>query len=171
MDVNNLNLNDVMRKVRENFLSILIVGICVMIAFKTFTRKQGEMDALKQADDLEHKKNAVLLEISELEKNFQSQKAKINNKEINKIFYLLSTMAKSADVKIINIKPASEQALPVYTRYPYELSIAVSSYHALGRFVSKLESAPEVYFIEKMDITMNGGQIVVNMLVSTVLIQ
>jgi hypothetical protein len=168
MDV---DVKAVLKFAKENVISMLIVAVCAVIAVKEFNQKQAAIGLLKQSDELEMKKNEVLVELRGLEKSFQGLKEKVNNKAIVSVIYSLSTLAKNADVKIVTIKPVVEQAFSAYTRYPFELSVSAPDYHTFGKFISKLENAPEFFFIEHLEVTMGSDQINVKMLVSTVLIQ
>lgn len=166
-----MDINVILKKVKENFVSVVIIVICSIIAFKTYNKNREEIELLKQANEQEVKKNEVLQEISGLEKNFQSLRERINNKEITSSIYSLSTLAKSADVKIIFIKPMDQQLSSVFSRYPFELSVSAVDYHKLGKFVSILEKAEEFYTIERMEITGNGDQVEAHLVISTILIQ
>lgn len=166
-----LDINAILKKVKDNFISVLIIAICSMIAFKTYNKNCAALEQLKQVDEQEQKKNGVLQEISAMEKSFQGLREKINNKEITSSIYVLSTLAKNADVKIGSIKPMDQQQLEVFTRFPFELSVSAKDYHKLGRFVSILENAQEFYTVELLEITGNDEQVTAHLVVSTLLVQ
>jgi Tfp pilus assembly protein PilO len=167
-----MDIEGLIKKVKENIFTLIVVCICASMAWKTYQRQQGEIEALRQTDQLERKKNDVLQEISGLEKNYQKLKERVNNKEITTVIGTLSTIAKESDVKVQYIKPTGEQKASVYARYPFELCVSAPSYHQIGKFVSKLENAPEYYSVEKLDITVGGeGELVARVNLSTILIQ
>jgi hypothetical protein len=166
-----MDANVLLRKVQENAVSVVIVAVCAMIAFKIYNKNQAELSSIKQADALEQQRNGVLHDISLREKDFQGLKEKVNNKAITAVISSLNAIAKESEIKILYIKPAGEQSFSVYSRYPFELSITALDYHVLGKFLSRLENSRDFYTVEAMDVTEGEGPITVRLTVSTVLIQ
>lgn len=170
MDID-VDVEKLLKLLKENIFSVVVISICLMVAFKIYNGNQAVIASLKQTEETERKKNEVLQEISGLEKGFQSLKDKVNNKAITSIIYSLTTLAKNSDVKITYIRPEGEANAGTYLKYPFELSVSASSYHKLGKFVSRLENAPEFYSVDKMDLAVGNGQVNAHLSVSTILIQ
>lgn len=166
-----MDLELLIRKVKEGFVGVLVVVFCSIAAFKMYNKNQAEIYSLKQAEELERQKNQALGEINSQEITFSLLKEKINNKEINSVIYSLNTLAKESGVKIINIRPLGEQASKIYSRFPFELSVSAPGYHKLGKFVNKIERSPEFYTIDSIEIGGNSEQLSVRLMISTVLIK
>ncbi|MGE5308063.1 MAG: type 4a pilus biogenesis protein PilO [Deltaproteobacteria bacterium] len=172
MDANaNVNIDELVRKVKDNLLSILVVGLCVMFAMKMYKAKQAEIETLTQSKEVELEKNKVLQEISLAEKTFTELHDKINTKDktTNSVMYGIGAIAKELGVKILFIKPAGEEKNTYYTRFPYDLSVSVSNYHKLGKFISRIEAAPERFTVENFQVTPTADDsISARLLISTV---
>jgi len=50
------------------------------------------------------------------------------------------------------MKPLAEDNNPLFIRYPVNLVLNASSYHDIARFISKVESYPNIYMVESMRI-------------------
>jgi len=162
------------RMAKKNFLSLVIVGGCIMFAMNTYKEKQAEIDGVIQSKELELKKNEVLQEISLLDKNYNQLKAKINNKDKanSAIMFSLSTLAKDAGIKVTYIRPVGEEKTAVFSRSVFEVALSSQDYHKIGKFVSAIESAPELFTVEDLELT--GGaedSLSARLTVSTVMVK
>lgn len=167
-----MDLDGLVLKIKNNLISFIIIGVCLMLAMKTYNAKKGELELLVQANDMEMKKNEVLQEISGLEKNLHTLQEKVNNKEINSLISSVSSVAKDSNVKILFIKPGYEEKFPIYSRYPFELSVSAPTYHMLGKFVSRLENAADFYTLDTIDISAAGpDQVTAKLTLSTIQIR
>jgi Tfp pilus assembly protein PilO len=85
-------------------------------------------------------------------------------------------MAREFSVKISMIKPAEEGAFPLYTKYPFELTVEADNYHQIGKFISKIETNPNIYTVGSLamhpQVNNQGnqpGKITASLKISTVL--
>jgi len=140
---------------KDNIFNIAIIILAIIFAFNIHKAQEKALQSLKEKRNIEFKKNEVLGDIKQLEKTMNSYK-KFFNKDSSQVINTLNNIARDSSVKIISIKPQTEIILPTYTKYPFDLSINVDSYHILGRFISKIESHSDVYIVEKTDIKSVG---------------
>lgn len=162
------------RMAKKNFLSLVIVGGCIMFAMNVYKEKQAEIDGIVQNKELELKKNEVLQEISLLEKNYNQLKAQINKKDKanSAIMFALSSIAKDANIKVSYIRPVGEEKTAVFSRAVFEVSLASPDYHKIGKFVSAIESAPELFTVEDFEVTGAGEEsLSARLTVSTVMVK
>lgn len=152
-----MDTNDLIRKYKNIILNLIIIGISVIISLKIYTSQGKDIASLTVKKDAETKKNEVLQDISRLENKFKAYKKYINNKEVSKIINMLGAIAKENSVNIISIRPLEEKPFPLYTKYPYDLSIEADSYHALARFVSNVESHGYIFRVESAVISKQFG--------------
>jgi Tfp pilus assembly protein PilO len=63
------------------------------------------------------------------------------------------------------MRPESEVKFAQYTKWPFAISFAVSGYHDLGRFVSKMESSNDIFIIENITVRRDstGKDLAVNL--------
>jgi Tfp pilus assembly protein PilO len=128
------------------------VAVAALIAFNIYQKQLKEANSLKAQKEEELKKNAVLEEMSKLEKKLGAYDNLLPEKEPNTIIATISELAKAANIKIISIKPKERTEEPYFVRLPFGLEIYAPDYHALGKFVGNLESAQEVFIVGGMGI-------------------
>ncbi len=64
----------------------------------------------------------------------------------------ISGIAKDSNVLLVSIKPGTEENQPLYIKYPFVLVIGVDSYHAIGKFISRIENQSDIYLVEAISI-------------------
>jgi len=170
----NALINMLVRLVKNKFVSLVIVGGCVLFAVNTYKEKQLEIENLRQSTVLEQQKNEVLKEISQLDVKYSQIKATINSKDKanSAVMYSLSNLGKDASIKISYIRPVGEEKSSVLTKGIFEISLTAPDYHKLGKFVSAIESAPELYTVEDLEITGSGEEsVTARLTVSTIVVK
>jgi Tfp pilus assembly protein PilO len=147
----------IIAKIKQNLLSLAILIIAVIIAFKIYQGKENTINALISQREMEKKKNEVLTEISNLEKRLAYLNENVNNKAPSMVLDKISDLAKSASVKISKIIPQKEIFMGAYTRYPYEITLSANDYHQIGKFISSLENSPDIYIIQNLVINTSAA--------------
>jgi len=136
---------------KNSILNIAIIILAIIFAFNIYKGQNITLEWLKQKRDTELKKNEVLGDIGQLENAMNSYK-KFFNRDSSQVINILNNIARDSSVKIISIKPQPEVISTIYINYPFNLSLSVDNYHALGRFVSRIESYSNVYVVEKVEV-------------------
>jgi Tfp pilus assembly protein PilO len=147
----------IINKLKGNLIGVLCVIAAFFIAFKVYRGKESEIQALKNQRVNEEKKNEVLVQISQLEKKLAELQDNVNNKDISQVLDKIGDFANVASVKIVKIVPLKDSVSGVYTKYPYELSLSAKNYHQIGKFISLLESSPDIYMID--DLFINNSSV------------
>jgi Tfp pilus assembly protein PilO len=127
------------------------------MSINIYKSQAKNMASINEKKELEAKKNKVLGDISQLDKKISDIKNFVNNKDIYATITNLNNIAREFSVKISLIKPAGIQDFPLYTRYPFELTVEAGNYHQIGKFVSKIESNPNVYTVESLEMRSTQG--------------
>ncbi len=171
MNIDSLILNN-----KNKIVNIVIVLLSVIIAFKIYGKQQLEIASLKSSAELEAKKNLVLGEIGLLEKKLGSLKKTINRKDVSLVMNSVGAVAKDNGVKVVSFKPQSEKDFSVYTKYSFDLVVSAATYHKIGKFISVLESSPDIYMVENINIINSAvgsenAKIDVQLMLSTVLMK
>ena len=138
-------------KHKNKALNILIAIIALFVAYRIYEVQAKKLAVLKEKSETETKKNAILDDISQIYQRINTLKKGVNSKDISTAINTIASMAKENSVKIISIRPQKEQPGYLYTKYPIELVVSLDSYHSLGKFISKLESHPDIYSVEVLE--------------------
>jgi Tfp pilus assembly protein PilO len=145
-------LMDLFFKGRKRILSIGIILFTLFITLIISRIQTKQIESLHANKDTELKKNEVLNEISRSEKTIKLYKNLLSQKDASSVMNTVSDIARDSNVRLISIKPAREENQPLYIKYPFVLVIASDNYHAIGKFISKLESQSGIYFINTISI-------------------
>lgn len=152
-----MNLTDSTNKYKNVIFNIALVLGAVFIAYNfIYTRHLRGLASLNQEKEIEIKKNAALEEISKLEKRLNAYKNFLVKKETGLIISTLSDMAKATGLEISSVRPGTEEKFLTYAKVTFSLEMNASNYHALGEFISKMESSPDIYIVEDINIRTQG---------------
>lgn len=159
-------------KNKNTLLNVLILLIACFIAFNfIYKGQEQQLQSLTARKDVESKKNAVLENIKGMEKKIDDYRSMLPKKEVDEAINTISNLARGEGLKIVSIKPpTSEEKTPEYTKASFDVSLSASSYHALGRFISNLESYADVYIVDSVDIMPQeeGKELTANLKISTI---
>ncbi len=172
-----INVQELISKYNNKIVNIAIIFAALFIAFKIYSNQAQESISLDQKKDTEIEKNALLQKIDKVNKEIESYRQFINNKEINNIITTIGDIAKSSSVEIVSIKPEAKEARDYYTKYLFNLRLLSANYHNIGGFISRLESAPDIFNVEtinisqqvKQDAERRSEQVGVDLSISTIL--
>jgi len=142
---------DFVSKYKSKVFNIGVIVLALIVGLNLYQAQQRAIEILNAKRENEIKKNGVLTQISSQEKLI-AQIAKVVNakKEVSGLSDKLVVMAKENNVKIISIKPQAEKDFPLYVKYPFDLTLS-ANYHRISRFISRLESAPEIFMVESLN--------------------
>jgi Tfp pilus assembly protein PilO len=166
-----MNLTDFTNKYKNIIFNIALVLGAVFIAYNfIYTRHLKDLTSLKQQKETEIKKNAVLEKVSKLEKRLNAYKNFLVKKDTGLIIGVLSNMARATGLEISSIRPETEQKFLTYIKVPFSLEMSADNYHALGEFISKLESSSDIYRVEEINIRSQGpgNKLAVNLKVNKI---
>lgn len=139
-------------KGRKRVLSIGIILFTLSITLIIHRIQTKQIASLHVNKDAELKKNDVLNEISRAEKAIKLYKNLLSQKDASSVINTISDIARGYNVRLISIKPEREENQPLYIKTHFILVIGVDNYHALGKFISKLENQSDIYFIDTISI-------------------
>lgn len=139
-------------KSRKKALSIGIIIFTLIITLTVYKIQAKKIELLQIKKDTEQKKNEVLNEISRSEKTIQFYKNLLTRKDASAVMGSISNLARESNLRLISISAGNEESQPLYTKTPFVLVIDTDSYSAIGKFISKIENQPEIYFVESVSI-------------------
>ncbi|MDD4894426.1 MAG: type 4a pilus biogenesis protein PilO [Candidatus Omnitrophica bacterium] len=146
-------LMDLFSKNKKKILAVGIIIIITMIISSALHKSQNrKIEMLSTRKEAELKKSDILREIGQSEKAIKLYKNTFTKKDPSSITNTLAGLAKDSDVTLVSIKPGNEENQPFYTKTSFNMLITANSYHALGKFISKIENEPDIYFIDEIKI-------------------
>ncbi len=145
-------LTDLFLNGRKKVLRIAIIALSLFIALIVYISQTKNIESLRIREDMERKKNDVLGEIARSEKTIKLYKNMLSQKDALSVMNVLGNIAKESNVTLVSIKPANEENRPLYIKFPFVLVIAADNYHAMGKFISKIENEPGNYSVDAINI-------------------
>jgi len=144
-------------KYKNKILNVGVIILAIFLAYKIYDMQNKELKTVAEEEAKEIKKNKVLESISQVEKKTEAYKKFFSKKELGEMVELLSIISKdSPGVQVLSVKSAgAESKHSGYLKIPFEVSVKVANYHALGEFVNKLENYKDFYLVE--DVLINSG--------------
>lgn len=142
----------VLDKNKNKILNLGVILLALFIAFQIYKSADEQINLLVQEKDNELKKNMAIEEIAGLEKKMDGYKKVFVKKDIGSVMDSVSAIAKNCSVKVVSIKPSNEESFSSYVKTSFLLTIAVPNYHALGDFVSQIESYKDIYIVDEIEI-------------------
>ena len=145
-----MNIKNVFDK--KNLVNIGVIGLSFFVAFYIYKQQIQESKQIEQKTHEAVENNKVCESINQFEKKTSAYKELLARKDSNKVIDAFSKIAQETGIKITGIRPANEQQLSGYTKTPFDLVLSVPSFHALGKFIGRIESDKDVYMVDNLEI-------------------
>lgn len=154
----------------------VILGV-LFIALAVYRNQVKNEESLRAKKGIEIKKNEAFLSIAESQEKAGLYKKNLAKKDASSVINTITGIAKNSNLKIIAVKPGTEEERPFYTKYPFTLVISVDSYHTFGKFIADIESYPAIlFFIDRAELKPaeghegreENGRLFINLIISTV---
>lgn len=136
----------------KKLLSIGIILAAAVLTLISYGVQARNIETMRARNSAEAKKNEALKEIAQSEKSIKLYKNIFSKKDASTVINAVNNIAKDSKVRVISIKPGNEENQPLYIKTPFTLVIEADAYHAIGKFISKIENQPEIYFIDAISI-------------------
>jgi Tfp pilus assembly protein PilO len=158
-------------KAKNKIINVVVLIIGVVVALQVYKGNLKKIEVLRGQQDAERKKNELLSEISQLDAKLDAFRNTLSPKDVNTVMNSITVLAQETGLKIMSFRPSIDQPYPEYVKSPYNLEVSAPDYHSLGRFVSKVESASEMYMVDRMNIRTSSAdakELVAEMTLATV---
>jgi Tfp pilus assembly protein PilO len=145
--------SDQTSKNKNLVLNLVVVVIAGVVAFQLY--QKNEQAKIKLSSDIknEQDKSKKLEEIDQSEKTMAAYRKLLSKKDTSLVMATITNMAKELGIRVVTVKPVPEEKRNEFIRMPFVLTVAPPSYHALGKFISAIESAQDVYVVDSVEIT------------------
>jgi Tfp pilus assembly protein PilO len=158
-------------KAKNKAVNLIVLFAGVIVALQLYKGNLKKMEALRLEQENEKKKNELLAQISGLEAKLDTFKNTLARKDVNTVMNAITMLAQETGLKIMSFRPSIDQPYDEYVKSPYSLEVSAPDYHALGRFVSRVESSQDLYVVDRMSIrpsTMDSKELVADVVLATV---
>jgi Tfp pilus assembly protein PilO len=153
-------------------LNLAVIVVACIVAFNFVYKKQDkELQDLKSKVETEQNKNVVLANIGQMEGKIEGFKNLLPKRDESEVINTISNLATEAGIRITGIRPSqTQQQTPDYTKSIFEMTLTVGNYHALGKFLSRLESYKDVFIVDNVNIATQepSKELITNIRVSTI---
>jgi len=157
MGLLNMNLKNVsLFSDKSKLLNIGLVILSLVISKNIYSSQMVKINAVRNNQGREVKKNSLIADISALERKIQAYKQVLYKRDAPAIISDISEMASSAQIKISSITPDKDREYPAYSEMSVKLTATAPDYHRIGDFVSRLENSTGFYTIETLNIASVG---------------
>ena len=136
---------------KSALLNIVIVLAGLYFAAKIYAVEFKKIKKLTNEKEISLKKNEILKEIGKLEYKLDGYKS-FRKKDKSLAINTIVDLAKKSSVRIITLNPEPESPSDFFTLAPFILNLEADTYNALGKFISSLESHPDIYIVDSMSI-------------------
>ena len=140
---------------KNMIINIAVVMVAAIIAVNIYGAQAKRANELRAQRDIEQKKNEILVQINQV----HSQLLSYNNLFLDNAEGMMNEvneLARAANIEIISMHPSTIEKQPMWIRHPLQLQVVAPDFHALGSFISKLESQPQIYLVS--DVIMRSKQ-------------
>jgi len=149
---------DLLEKNKNMLINFAIIILAFFIAFRFYSQANSKVNLLMQQQERELKVNKAVEEVSALEKKGNAYKQVFVKKDLTSIMEMLAGVSKVTQTKIESVKPGTEDSASGYLSSTFLITLKAPSYHALGDFISRIESQKDVYLISEMKVVSNFSE-------------
>ena len=144
---------DFFNKNKSKIINAGVILLAIFAALYLYSLQNQQFDSLVERKNEEIKKSEVIESLNRVEKRIDSYKKTFNRKDLGSVISAMTDIAKDTRVKVISVKPGTEQQYPEYIRISFLIVVRVADYHALGQFISKVENYKDLFLVEDINIT------------------
>ena len=144
-------------KNKNKILNFGIIFLLLFIALQIYKYGNQQMNSLAEQKENELKKNKVIENIVVLEKQIGAYSKVFVKKDLGSVMDTMSSIAKANTIKIISIRPISEQAYADYIKSSFLITAQAPNYHSLGDFISQVENYKDIYLVDEVIIASSGS--------------
>ncbi|MGD0337062.1 MAG: type 4a pilus biogenesis protein PilO [Candidatus Omnitrophota bacterium] len=143
---------------KNKIVNIAVIILALFIAFKIHAKQVKVVNTYKGNMAIEKKKNVLLGEIDKLIVDLSAYGKVLPSNTPEALMNTLSGIAQETGVKIFSIKPGDTQVTGDYLKTPIYLTISCPNYNVLGKFISGLENSAELFQVESISVSFEGGK-------------
>ncbi|MFA6129905.1 MAG: type 4a pilus biogenesis protein PilO [Candidatus Omnitrophota bacterium] len=144
---------DFFSKNKNKVINAGVILLALIVALFLFNMQNQQLTTLEENKNEEIKKSEVIDNLIRVEKRINTYKQAFNRKDLGSVIDAMTDISKGTKVKIVSVKPGTEQKYPEYIKTSFLIVVRVESYHALGQFISKVENYKDLFIVEDVSIS------------------
>ena len=137
----------------KKIINILLIIISFIISLNIYNAQKKQNLVYKNRLEAEKGKNELLKELMNLENKLLDCRKALKDMDTSEMLSAISSLVEQTGLKILTVKPQSEEVNPLYIKSKIKILLEAENYHAIGNFVAKLEANSDLYKIESLSIT------------------
>lgn len=147
-----MNSTDFVEKIKGMLISWIIFAVTLFVIFNFYQKQNEQIDKIKESQNIEIKKVSLLKKIQATHQELEAYKKLLTKVLEDSVISSLSGFAKVFNVQVESFKPEAKKLNKDYVEFPFTLLVKANGYHDLARFISRIESYPQVFIITNLDI-------------------
>lgn len=148
-----MELTTFFNQYRKQLINLPVIILALVMANNIRKAQVRTVESLKLQKNEVIKQNEILAEIKQSQEKLNFYKNVLKQKDRTILMNTIGNIAKESEVRILSIKPLKERDYPAYVQYPFTLSISANNYHLIGKFISRLESSADIYWVDSLDMS------------------
>lgn len=147
-----MDKKELLEKNKSKILNIGFIFLILFFSFQIYKFGNLRINFLMEQKKAELKKNKVMEDITVFEKKINGYKEVFVKKDMSLVMDTIANIAKNSSVKIVSMKPVNEEIFADYIRSSFLISVHSFNYHALGDFISRIESHRDIYLVDEVEV-------------------
>jgi Tfp pilus assembly protein PilO len=147
-----MELNELFNKHKNKIINAVVILVALFVSNNINKQHNSEIATLSEKRTVELNRNSKVDEIVKLDKRVISYKNLLVKRDVGQLITDLSNFASESEVIIVSLRPEVEQKFKNYLKVPFDLSVSAKGYHAIGKFISEIESSQDVFVVESFSI-------------------
>ena len=148
---------ELFKKNKSMIINVGVILLAIFVAAYLYNMQNQQLATLEENRDEEVKKNEVLESLNRVEKRIANYKKSLSRKDLGSVIGAMTDIAKETGVKVTSVKPGTDQQFADYTKTSFFIVVKVPDYHALGKFISKVENYKDLFLVEDVNISLTGS--------------
>ncbi|MDD5408922.1 MAG: type 4a pilus biogenesis protein PilO [Candidatus Omnitrophica bacterium] len=144
---------DFFSKNKDKIVNAGAILLAIIVALFLFNMQNQQLATLEENKNEEIKKSQVIDSLIRQEKRIDTYRRTFNRRDLGSVIDAMTDISKGTKVKIVSVKPGTEQKYPEYIKDSFFIVVRVESYHALGQFISKVENYKDLFIVEDVNIS------------------
>jgi Pilus assembly protein, PilO len=143
---------DFFNKHKSKIINIGVILLAIFVAVYLYNMQNQQLNSLGEKRDEEAKKNEVIESLNRMEKRISNYKQALDRKDLGAVIGAMTDISKDAQIKVVSVKPGAEKQYTDYIKTSFFVVVKVPDYHALGKFISKVENYKDLFIVEDVNI-------------------
>lgn len=148
-----MNKNINFKEYKDQIVNVIVISAALLLASQIYNAQNKSAKAILAQKDEKIKKNEILAEIDKSAKEIDAYRKVFSKKDMSSVIDAINTVIRESGIRSLSIRPESEQNYGQYIlKRSLSLAITADNYHAIGKFISRLESHADIYHVESINI-------------------